>query len=170
MNLKLDSLSDWFIPMRKQHLSTLSMHAALWLGAITLLVACRPSSDLPAGLDTLSANFQSANQAETIEPMLALYCLEGCDELTISRLRGALRFELGLPIQSVNFEPLTGAPEETIEFTYNGVAYGPSLEPRYRMRVVYAVEDHFTSLFTVGQHRSGEWQIICAKPKPPLRY
>jgi hypothetical protein len=137
---------------------------------MALLTACSPKSELELGLDALSARFLAANQADTIEPMLALYCLNGCDTLITSRLKGALDFELGLPVERVEFEALSGAPEETIEFTHNGTAYGPSLEPRYRMRVIYAVEDHFTSLFTVGQNPTGEWQIICAKPRPPLRY
>ena len=144
--------------------------AAALAGAMMLFAACSPKSTLELGLDDLSVRFVAANQADTIEPMLKLYCLNGCDSLIISRLRGALDYELGLPIQQIQFEALSGAAEETIEFTHNGVSYGPSLTPRYRMRVLYAVEDHFSSLFTVGQNPSGEWQIICAKPKPPIRY
>jgi hypothetical protein len=146
------------------------LRSAICLGALVLLAACAPKAELEPGLDTLSHQFLAANKAATIEPMLALYCLHGSDELITSRLKGALHYELGLPIERIEFEPLSGAPEETIEFTHNGTAYGPSLKPRYRMRVVYAAEDGFTSLFTVGQHASGEWQIICAKPKPPIRY
>jgi hypothetical protein len=135
-----------------------------------LLAACNPKSAVELGLDDLSARFVTANQADTIEPMLKLYCLDGSDSLITSRLKGALDYELGLPIQQIEFAALSGASEETIEFTHNGISYGPSLTPRYRMRVLYAVEDHFSSLFTVGQNPSGEWQIICAKPKPPIRY
>jgi len=144
--------------------------AAALIGVMLLFAACSPKSTLELGLDDLSARFVSANQADTIEPMLKLYCLNGCDSLIISRLKGALDYELGLPIQQIKFEALSGAAEETIEFTRNGVTYGPSLTPRYRMRVRYAVEDHFSSLFTVGQNSSGDWQIICAKPRPPIRY
>jgi len=144
--------------------------AAALIGVMLLFAACSPKSTLELGLDDLSARFVSANQADTIEPMLKLYCLNGCDSLIISRLKGALDYELGLPIQQIKFEALSGAAEETIEFTHNGVTYGPSLTPRYRMRVRYAVEDHFSSLFTVGQNSSGDWQIICAKPRPPIRY
>ncbi|MFT6235698.1 MAG: hypothetical protein ACJAU9_000775 [Lentimonas sp.] len=138
--------------------------------AMMLLAACNPKSTVELGLDDLSARFVTANQADTIEPMLKLYCLDGSDSLITSRLKGALDYELGLPIQQIEFAALSGASEETIEFTHNGISYGPSLTPRYRMRVLYAVEDHFSSLFTVGQNPSGEWQIICAKPKPPIRY
>ena len=144
--------------------------AAVCLGTLTLLTACRPTVELAPGLDEFSARFHAANQSDRIEPMLALYCLDGCDTLITSRLKGALEYELGLPIKQIKFEALSGAAEETIEFTHNGTAYGPSLKPLYRMRVIYAVEDHFTSLFTVGKDASGEWQIICAKPKPPIRY
>lgn len=144
--------------------------AAALTVALLLFATCSPKSTLERGLDDLSVRFAAANQADTIEPMLKLYCLNGCDSLIISRLKGALDYELGLPIQHIQFEALSGAAEETIEFTYNGVTYGPSLTPRYRMRVRYAVEDHFSSLFTVGQNTSGDWQIICAKPRPPIRY
>ncbi len=156
--------------MRTHTSTTIQALAVICLGTMALLAACSPKSELDSGLDELSARFEAANQADNIEPMLALYCLNGCDTLITSRLKGALGFELGLPVERIEFEVLSGASEETIEFTHNGTAYGPSLKPLYRMRVIYAVEDHFTSLFTVGQTPSGEWQIICAKPKPPLRY
>ena len=157
--------------MKSQNSTTIrTLTAAACFGAMALLTACNPKAELEPGLDELSARFLAANKADSIEPMLDLYCLEGSDTVITSRLKGALNFELGLPIERIEFEPLSGASEETIEFTYNGTTYGPSLEPRYRMKVLYAVEDHFTSLFTVGQNPKGEWQIICAKPKPPLRY
>ena len=153
-----------------RNLTPIMTVAAALTGAMMLFAACSPKSTLELGLDDLSVRFVAANQADTIEPMLKLYCLNGCDSLILSRLKGALDYELGLPIQQIQFEALSGAAEETIEFTYNGVTYGSSLTPRYRMRVLYAVEDHFSSLFTVGQNTSGDWQIICAKPRPPIRY
>jgi len=156
--------------MRTHHSTALKTLAAACLGAMMLFTACSPQSELERGLDDLSARFQAANQADTIEPMLALYYLEGCDTLITSRLKGALNYELGIPIGRIEFEALSGASEETIEFTHNGTTYGPSLKPRYRMQVIYAVEDRFTSLFTIGKSPSGEWQIICAKPRPPIRY
>ncbi len=81
-----------------------------------LFAACSPKSTLELALDDLSARFVAANQADTIDPMLKLYCLNGCDSLIISRLKGALDYELGLPIQQIEFEALSGAAEETIEF------------------------------------------------------
>lgn len=153
-----------------RNLTSIITIAAACTVAMMLLAACNPKSAVELGLDDLSARFVTANQADTIEPMLKLYCLDGSDSLITSRLKGALDYELGLPIQQIEFAALSGASEETIEFTHNGISYGPSLTPRYRMRVLYAVEDHFSSLFTVGQNPSGEWQIICAKPKPPIRY
>jgi len=147
-----------------------TLAAAACFGAVAFLAACSQETELAPGLDALAERFQAANKADSIEPMLDLYHLEGCDTVITSRLKGALSFELGFPIARIEFEPLSGASEETIEFTHNGTTYGPSLQPRYRMKVLYAVDDHFTSLFTVGKNPKGEWQIICAKPKPPLRY
>lgn len=154
--------------MKPSYLTIIKAWSCRWLAAIALLAACHPNTTPEPGLQILAERFKAANLATRIEPMLNLYCLNGSDELITSRLKGALDYELGLPIERIEFEPLSGAAEERIEFTHNGTTYGPSLEPRYRMRVIYAVEEHFTSLFTVGQTPFGEWQIICAKPKPPL--
>jgi len=101
---------------------------------------------------------------------MALYYLEGADQRTTDLLRGALHYELGLPIHQIEFEPLSGAPEETIHFTHQGVLYGPSIPPLYRMRVIYEVQDHFTSLFTIGLSPEKEWKIVCAVPKPSLEF
>lgn len=143
---------------------------AALLSAIALIAGCRPTDGLNAKLRPLSTEFKAANQADSIEPMLALYYLEGSDDNSIARLKSALSYELGLQIEHIQFEPLSGASEETIEFTHNGTAYGPSLPPRYRMRVVYAGKDQFTSLFTIGKTPSGAWRIISAKPNTTLHY
>ncbi len=80
-------------------------------------------------------------------------------------LEKALEYEMGLPIQSITFEPLNGAPEERIDYVHNGTRYGPSLTPQKRMRIAYAVDDGFTSLFTLGQTTQGNWRIVCARPQ-----
>ena len=137
--------------------------------ALAFCGACDSGGPPEPELGALARAFREANQAETIEPMLDLYHLEGTDARTVRLLKGALRYELGLPIESIRFEPLTGAPEEAIGFVHDGVAYGPSLEPGYRMVVRYDVEDGFTSRFTIGKTASGEWHIVCARPQPELK-
>lgn len=133
----------------------------------TLSLGCNSDSRrADPGLEELAAAFHTANQAASIDSMLGLYYLDGCDKRTIDMLKGALDYELGLPIEHIEFEPLSGAPEEVIEFTHDGTAYGPSLEPRYRMRVTYALEDNFTSLFSIGKTPAGDWRIVTARPKP----
>lgn len=130
-----------------------------------LLNGCsKPTQEKEAALEQLALSFRTANQASSIEPMFALYHTVGADERTIQMLRGALKYELGLPIQSIGFEPLSGAPEENIDFVHDGVAYGPSLQPKMRMEVIYQSDDGFTSLFTVGHTDEGTWRIVCAKP------
>lgn len=133
-----------------------------------ILAVCIISAKLTfwsdAGLKQLEADFRAANQAETIEPMLELYCTEGSDELNITHLKGALQYELGLAIEKIEFKSLSGAPEETIRFTHNGTDYGPTLKPRRRMRVAYKSEDRFTSIYTIGKTESGAWKFIAAKP------
>ena len=102
--------------MKQQNSTTIkTLAAAVCFGVMAFFAACSPKAELEAGLDELSARFQAANQADTIEPMLELYCLDGCDTLITSRLKGALDFELGFPIERIEFEPLSGAAEETIE-------------------------------------------------------
>ena len=133
---------------------------------IICLIALKLIFRLDPGLKQLEADFRVANQAKTIEPMLELYHLEGSDELSIVRLKGALQYELGLPIADIKFEPLSDASEEKIQFTHNGIPYGPTLNPSYKMRVVYKGKERFTSIYTIGKTDSDAWKFIVAKPLP----
>lgn len=126
------------------------------------LAACGPQE--PNGLDELAEAFRGANQAETIEPMLALYALEGTTESTRNLLKNALLFELGMPVESIDFEPLSGAPEESIHYAHQGMEYGPTLTPGYRMHVRYGTEDNFESRFTIGRLDDGTWRIVSSRP------
>lgn len=150
-----------------RHLAEL---AALLTIALLIITACGPARQTDPQLHQLAADFKAANQATSIQAMLALYHTDGANERTIAQLRGALQYELGLEISSISFAPLQGAPEETIDFVHDGITYGPSLKPGMRMQVAYKSIDEFTSLFTIGKTRSGHWRIICAKPitdRPP---
>ncbi len=148
---------------RTKHLRIL---ATAFTVVCLVLGACTPTSQQDRELKQFSSAFTQANQAASIEPLMALYALKGCDPKTVSLLKAALLYELGLPIKSILFEPLSGAPEESINYVHNDIHYGPTLEPKLRMRVIYDVDDGFTSLFTIGQTRKGKWRIICAKPLP----
>ena len=117
-----------------------------------------------AQLDSFAHDFIEANQADGLEPMLSIYALEGATENTKNLLKNALLYELGLPIHSIEFEPLTGSPEESIEYRHQGVDYIATLEPSLRMRVRYETEDRFESLFSIGQNSAGEWRIISSRP------
>lgn len=136
--------------------------STLWLATSS----CSRVNTSKEGLDVFAAEFRQANQASTIDPLLSLYALDGCDDRTLSMLKAALLYELGLPIKNITFEPLSGAPEEAINYKHNNVRYGPSLKPSQRMRVEYAVEDQFTSLFSIGQTTEGNWRIVSARPIP----
>ena len=116
-------------------------------------------------LEAFADAFSEANQATGVEAMLAIYALEGTTENTKNLLKNAILYELGLPIQSINFEPLTGLPEESIEYTHQDVDYVATLEPSMRMRVSYATEDRFESLYSIAQNNAGEWRIISTRPK-----
>ena len=132
------------------------------------LASCSPKGEDEASLDTFASDFRAANNAMSIEPMLALYSLDGSTDRTKIMLKNALLYEHGLPIISINFEPLIGSPDEQIEYTYEGIKYGPSLKPIYRMRVRYRTEDRFESLFTIGKNPQGAWRIVSSKPVEEL--
>ena len=96
--------------------------------------------------------------------MLELYELDGSTQQTIDLLRNALLYELGLEIESIDFEPLRGSPEELIHYSHLGVEYGPTLQPSHRMRVRYATDDRFESLFTIGRNSKGRYKIVSSRP------
>ena len=130
--------------------------------ALLVLSAC--STQESAELEALAQAFTEANQATEVEPMLAIYALEGTTENTKNLLKNALLYELGLPIQSIEFEPLTGSPEESIAYSHQGLDYIATLKPSLRMRVRYKTEDRFESLFSIGQNSAGQWRIISSRP------
>ena len=130
---------------------------------LLLLNAC--STQESAELEAFADAFTEANQATEVDPMLAIYALEGTTENTKNLLKNAILYELGLPIQSISFEPLTGLPEESIKYTHQDVDYIATLEPSMRMRVRYATEDRFESLYSIAQNNAGEWRIVSTRPK-----
>jgi hypothetical protein len=134
------------------------------ISAIICLALTACGQQDPRGLVAFEHAFRKANQAATIGPMLDLYALEGTTENTRNLLKNALRFELGMPVQSIEFKPLSGAPEESIHYTHQGTEYGPTIAPAYRMHVRYRTEDSFSSRFTIGQHHDGSWRIVSSRP------
>ena len=131
----------------------------------TLLALSACSMQESTELEAFADAFSEANQATSDEAMLAIYALEGTTENTKNLLKNAILYELGLPIQSISFEPLTGLPEESIEYTHQDVDYVATLEPSMRMRVRYATEDRFESLYSIAQNNAGDWRIVSTRPK-----
>ena len=131
----------------------------------TLLALSACSIQESPELEAFADAFREANQATGVEAMLAIYALEGTTENTKNLLKNAILYELGLPIQSISFEPLTGLPEESIKYTHQDVDYVATLEPSMRMRVRYATEDRFESLYSIAQNNTGEWRIVSTRPK-----
>lgn len=116
-------------------------------------------------LNAFSESFIAANESRDVEAMLELFALEDADQKTINLLRIAVEFEIGLPIESLVFESLSGAPEEIINYTHNGISYEPSLKPKYRMKVQYDVEGQLASKYTLGRNIENDWRIVTAVPK-----
>ena len=136
----------------------------LLCASLLLFAACQPQTGKEAGLEAFADAFREANNASDTQAMLALYELEGTTQQTKNLLNNALLYELGLTIRDIQFEPLSGAPEEQIAYEHQGRRYGPTLEPRYRMRVRYATEDGFESRFTLGQNSQGQWRFVSTRP------
>lgn len=133
--------------------------------AISKFVGC---SDLVLNKKSLSAfseSFMAANESRNVEAMLELFAFEEADQKTINLLRIAIEFEIGLPVESLVFESLSGAPEEIIDYTHNGISYRPSLKPKYRMKVQYDVEGQLASKYTLGRNIENAWRIVTAVPK-----
>ena len=133
--------------------------------AISKFVGC---SDLVLNKKSLSAfseSFMAANESRNVEAMLELFAFEEADQKTINLLRIAIEFEIGLPVESLVFESLSGAPEEIIDYTHNGISYRPSLKPKYRMKVQYDVEGQLASKYTLGRNIENDWRIVTAVPE-----
>ena len=130
----------------------------------TLLALGACSMQESPELEAFADAFSEANQATGVGAMLAIYELEGTTENTKNLLKNAILYELGLPIQSISFEPLTGLPDESIKYTHQDVDYIATLEPSMRMRVRYATEDRFESLYSIAQNNAGEWRIVSTRP------
>jgi hypothetical protein len=136
----------------------------LFFAALFTLTACQPQNSEESELDAFAVAFRVANEAPDIEPMLTLYALNDSTEATVNFLKNALLYEVGMPILSIGFEPLSGSPEETIRYEHQGIQYGPTIEPLQRMRVRYGTEDAFESLYTIGKDAAGNWRIVSSRP------
>lgn len=130
-----------------------------------LLGSCSDTLVYKDSLNDFSDSFLEANLEEDIDAMLDLYETNGLKKSDLRILKTALSFEIGLPIQTISFEKLTGSPEESIAYEHEGVEFTASLTPRLRMNVVYAIEGQLTSKFTIGRNSKKEWKIITGIPK-----
>lgn len=116
------------------------------------------------GLQSLSDAFYKANETSDVESMLALYEVGEMKKQTIGYIRTAIEFEIGMPIEDIFFEPLSGSPEESIHYDHEGVLYQSSVKPKYRMIVRYLNEHTSTTKFTIGKNKNNQWRIMTASP------
>ena len=164
-NLKVPPESQTVVILASHALAIVSLSLIALL--MTVLTACSPTSQENQALEDFATAFRAANQAKSLSQMLKLYATTGADEKQLTALRGALRSELGLPIESIQFHKYTNNTDALIDYTYEGISYGPSLQPKISMQVQYSTDDRFMSRFTLGQTDVGSWRIICAKPTEP---
>ncbi len=129
-------------------------HVGLLVILCILLSACSDTFIYQKSLSQFSERFAKAN-----------YATGGLEETDLAILETALSFEIGLPIQSISFQELSGAPEESIAYEHEGIEYKASLAPKLRMLVEYADEGQLRSKFSIGRNPKKEWKIITAIPK-----
>ena len=128
------------------------------------LTACSDTFIYQKSLVEFSERFAQANADENLDAMLELYDTDNLQESDLAILKTALSFEIGLPILSISFEGLSGAPEESIDYEHDGISYQASLTPKLRMLVVYEIEGRLSSKFSIGRNSNKEWKIITAIP------
>ena len=143
------------------------MKRHVWLSVILfiLMTACSDTFIYQKSLSQFSERFAKANSDEDMDAMLSLYATEGLKERDLAILKTALSFEIGLPIQSLRFQELSGAPEESIAYEHESIEYKASLAPKLRMLVTYADKGQLRSKFSIGRNSKKEWKIITAIPK-----
>ena len=95
-----------------------------------LLSACSDTFIYQKSLNEFSESFLKANLEEDMDAMLGLYATNGLKKTDLAILKTALSFEIGLPIQTISFEELTGAPEESIAYEHEGIEYGAKLNSK----------------------------------------
>lgn len=115
-------------------------------------------------LKNFATDFENANDAENMEALLDLFDRANMDPKDLTVLKTALSFEIGLPIERIYFQALSGTPEETIAYEKAGTAYQASLKPKYRMVVDYAHQGGLSSKFTLGRDNNRDWKIVTAVP------
>ncbi|RCL30302.1 MAG: hypothetical protein DBX03_02470 [Puniceicoccaceae bacterium] len=115
-------------------------------------------------LKNFATDFERANLEEDMEALLNLFDRANMDTKDLTVLQTALSFEIGLPIERIYFQTLSGAPEETIAYEKGGTAYRGSLAPKYRMVVDYDTRGGLRSKFTLGLNNNRDWKIITAVP------
>lgn len=115
-------------------------------------------------LKNFAKDFENANAAEDMEALLNLFDRARMDPKDLTVLKTALSFEIGLPIERIYFEALSGAPEETIAYERSGTAYQASTTPKYRMVVDYANQEGLRAKFTLGRDKNRDWKIVTAVP------
>jgi hypothetical protein len=129
------------------------------------LTACFDTFIYQKSLSEFSERFVKANSDEDMDAMLELYDTGGLQERDLAILKTALSFEIGLPILSISFEGLSGAPEESITYEHDDISYEASLTPKLRMLVEYDIEGRLSSKFSIGRNFEKEWKIITAIPQ-----
>ena len=133
---------------------------------IGLNVACSDLILHKKSLQDFAENFENANAREDMEALLELFDRNLMDPKDLTVLKTALSFEIGLPIERIYFETLSGAPEESISYEKGETAYRGSSKPKCRMIVDYANHDGLRSKFTLGRNHNREWKIVTAIPNP----
>ncbi len=106
----------------------------------------------------LAEEFRQAHQTKDAEAMERLFCWDGVDEGTRTRLRLVIWQEQDWPIASVEARPLSLFDHRT------GVGLRANLEPAASIVVTYATTDRLTSSYLVGRAGWFRYQLAVMVP------
>jgi hypothetical protein len=102
-----------------------------------------------------------AYEQHDAKAMEALFCWEGVDEATHSRVRLAILQEFELPVESVVVKPLQSTD------SYVGLGLRPNLKPQVKMLVTYGTPDHLSAAFLAGRQNFWGPYRLMVMVRPP---
>jgi hypothetical protein len=109
----------------------------------------------------LAESLYHAYEQHDAKAMEALFCWEGVDEATHSRVRLAILQEFELPVESVVVKPLLGTDG------YVSHNLHPNLKPSMTMMVTYGTADHLSAAFLAGRQNFWSPYRLIVMVHPP---
>jgi hypothetical protein len=109
-------------------------------------------------LQNLANNLMHAYVTRDIQAMENLFCWEGVDEKTRSRVRLAILQEFELTVETVSVKPLLPTDGQ------DGPGLRPNLKPDGTIEVIYATPDRLSAAFLAGRQGLSGHRLIVMIP------